>query len=153
MVLNVNEKLWQSSKQNTGRYRPQSLKKHQEIDRQIQLLLELGVIRWSKSPYHSHVHLVPKPGDKWRFCLDFRFLNSCTEMEGGSFHNIAETLQRIGAKTPKFFGVIDFTSGYHQAPIAEESIPYTAFITRRGKYEWVRVPMGLKSHLLTSSAR
>jgi len=144
MVLNVNKKLWQSSKQNTGRYRPQSLKKHQEIDRQIQLLLELGVIRRSKSPYHSHVHLVPKPGDKWRFCLDFRFLNSCTDMEGGVIPNIAETLQRIGSKTPKFFGVIDFTSGYHQAPIAEESIPYTAFITRRGKYEWVRVPMGLK---------
>jgi len=31
-----------------------------------------------------------------------------------------------------------------QAPIAQESIPYTAFITRRGKYEWVRVLLGLK---------
>ncbi len=144
MVLNVNDKLWQASKNNTGRYRPQSLKKHLEIERQVKLLKSLGVIRESKSPYHSHVHLVPKPGDKWRFCLDFRFLNSLTEMEGGVIPNIAETLQRIGARAPKFFAVIDFTSGYHQAPIAEESIPYTAFITRRGKYEWVRVPMGLK---------
>jgi hypothetical protein len=129
MVLNVNKKLWQSSKNNTGRYRPQSLKKHLEIERQVKLLKSLGVIRESKSPYHSHVHLVPKPGDKWRFCLDFRFLNSLTEMEGGVISNIAETLQRIGARAPKFFAVIDFTSGYHQAPIAEESIPYTAFIT------------------------
>jgi hypothetical protein len=64
-------------------------------------------------------------------------------MEGRVIPNIAETLQRIGSKKPKFFGVIDFTSGYHQAPISEESIPYNAFVMRRGKYEWVRVPMGL----------
>ena len=136
--------MWTESKQNVGRYRPQSLSKHLEIERQVDILLKLGVIRESTSPYHSHVHLVPKPGDKWRFCLDFRFLNTCTEMEGGVIPNIAETLQRIGSRRPKFFGVIDFTSGYHQAPIAEESIPYTAFVTRRGKYEWKRVPMGLK---------
>ena len=57
---------------------------------------------------------------------------------------IYELLQRIGRKKPKFFAVIDFTSGYHQAPIAEDTIPYTAFITHRGVYEWVRLPMGLK---------
>ncbi len=50
MVLNVNKKLWQSSKNNTGRYRPQSLKKHLEIERHVELLKRLGVIRESKSP-------------------------------------------------------------------------------------------------------
>ena len=97
MILKVNDDLWTSSTQNVGRYRPQSLAKHQEIERQVNMLLELGVIRQSSSPYHSHVHLVPKPGDKWRFCLDFRFLNTCTAMEGGVIPNIAETLQRIGS--------------------------------------------------------
>ncbi len=57
---------------------------------------------------------------------------------------IYELQQRIGRKRPKFFAVIDFTSGYHQAPIAEDSIPFTAFVTHRGVYEWVRFPMGLK---------
>jgi hypothetical protein len=65
-------------------------------------------------------------------------------MEGGVIPMIYELLQRIGRKKPKFFAVIDFTSGYHQAPIAKETIPYTAFITHRGVYEWVRLPMGLK---------
>ena len=57
---------------------------------------------------------------------------------------IYELLQRIGRKKPKFFAVIDFTSGYHQCPIAEDTIPFTAFITHRGVYEWLRLPMGLK---------
>ena len=57
---------------------------------------------------------------------------------------ISEMLHRIGNRKPKFFAVIDFTSGYHQAPIDEASQKYTAFITRSGIYEWARVPMGLK---------
>jgi hypothetical protein len=39
---------------------------------------------------------------------------------------------------------MDLTSGYHQAPIAKADQPHTAFITHRGLYQWVRVPMGPK---------
>ena len=39
---------------------------------------------------------------------------------------------------------MDLCVGYHQLPVAESSIPYTAFITYLGLYEWVRLPMGLK---------
>ena len=72
---------WFSSRQNNTRYRTHSAKKHEEIDRQVKLLEDLQVIRRSRRDRYSQVHLVPKPLDLWRFCLDFRFLNSCTEME------------------------------------------------------------------------
>ena len=45
---------------------------------------------------------------------------------------------------PKYFGVFDLTSGYYQAPLAEDSMIFTAFITCIGVYQWLRVPMGLK---------
>jgi len=142
--FNIDEAKWTGSRVNNTRYRTQSAKKNEEIDRQIKLLLDLKVIRESRRDRYSQVHLVPKPNNKWRFCLDYRFLNSCTDMEGGVIPMIYELLQRIGRKRPKFFAVIDFTSGYHQAPIAEDTIPFTAFVTHRGVYEWVRLPMGLK---------
>ena len=63
---------------------------------------------------------------------------------GWPIPNIRHMLQRIGNKRPKFFGKLDFTSGYHQAPLAKSSRIYTAFITHMGLYEWNRVPMGLK---------
>jgi len=65
-------------------------------------------------------------------------------MEGEVLPRIRELLHRIGSKNAKFFAVMDLTSGYHQAPLDPESIPYTAFVTSRGVFEWVRVPMGLK---------
>jgi hypothetical protein len=38
---------------------------------------------------------------------------------------------------------LDLFSGYHQIPVAEESIKYTAFITQDGHYEYLRMPFGL----------
>ena len=53
-------------------------------------------------------------------------------------------LNRVGTKKAKYFGVIDLTSGYHQAPLAKSSRGFTAFMTVVGLFEWLRVPMGLK---------
>ena len=52
-------------------------------------------------------------------------------------------LHRIGAKKPKFFIILDLTSGYHQIPISENSRRWTAFLTFWGIFEWLRMPMGL----------
>ena len=65
-------------------------------------------------------------------------------MMGWPIPNIDQMIQRIGEKRPKYFGILDLTSGYYQAPLAIESRVFTAFITCIGIYEWLRVPMGLK---------
>ena len=51
-------------------------------------------------------------------------------------------LQRIGSKKPRYFAKLDMTSGYWQAPLAEETKRFTAFITFMGIFEWNRAPMG-----------
>jgi hypothetical protein len=63
---------------------------------------------------------------------------------GWPLPNIKEVLIRLGTHRPKYFGKLDFTSGYHQIPLDKNSWKYTAFITFRGIFEWIRVPMGLK---------
>ena len=63
---------------------------------------------------------------------------------GWPIPNIENLLQRIGTKRAKYFATLDFTAGYHQLPLDEESKKYTAFITSDGVYEWNRVPMGPK---------
>jgi hypothetical protein len=110
----------------------------------IQQALADGVIVESQASRFSQVLLTPKADGSWRFCVDYRLLNSCCESSGWPIPNIKGRLNHIGSKRPKYFAVMDLTSGYHQAPLAKADQPYTAFITHRGLYQWVRVPMGPK---------
>ena len=57
-------------------------------------------------------------------------------------------MNRIGTLKPKVFGIIDFTSGYHQTPLHPDSKEYTALITQYGLFEWNRVAMGLMGDII-----
>ena len=66
--------------------------------------------------------LVPKPNGDWRFVLDFQGLNKATtNVERWPIPNINELLRRIGDKKPRYFGIMDLTSGFFQASISAES--------------------------------
>jgi hypothetical protein len=52
--------------------------------------------------------------------------------------------ERIGAKRPKYFGVLDLTQGFHQIALSEASRKLTAFLVHSGLYEYKRIPFGLK---------
>jgi hypothetical protein len=133
---------WET-RENSLNPRLQSLLKDKEITEQCSKMLQSKVIRASKASAHSQVMLTVKPNGTWRFCIDYRRLNNITKPQSWPLPRIKETLQRIGDKNPEFFAVFDLTKGYFQAPMAESSQKLTAFITRDGKYEWQRVPMGL----------
>ena len=143
MVIDVDDVKWFAAKTHKSP-RPTSVSQQMEIKRQIEKMLELKVIGPSSATQVSQVLLVPKPDDKWRFCVDFRLLNSCSSMSSWPLPNIEQTLNRIGHSKPCYFGILDLTSGYHQAPLAPQSQKFTAFICFMGVYEWLRVAMGLK---------
>ena len=128
---------------NRGAPRLHSAEKQAEIHKQVKALLEIGAIRVSQALYHSQVHLTPKPHGGWRFCIDYRNLNSASTGMGWPIPVIKPMLERLGAKRPKVFAKMDMPSGYHQAPLSAESYSATAFVTSEGKYEFTRVPMGL----------
>ncbi|CAN0456896.1 unnamed protein product [Pylaiella littoralis] len=146
MDLKVNSDKWHTNK-NRGPPRPQSEVRRAAIEKTVKKYLDLGVIEPSQATEYSQVHLVPKgePND-WRFCLDYVRLNEATVgVESWPIPNISQMIQRIGSKKPRVFGVMDMTSGYHQAPLSAESRALSAFICFMGVYHWLRVPMGLKN--------
>ena len=145
MDVKVDKPKWNTLKGNMGvSPRVQSRDKNDEIHKQVEKMLELGVIQRSNANRYSQVLLVPKPNNKWRFCIDYQPLNACCEGDGWNLPNIQQMLQRLGSHKPKLFAVMDLTSGYHQAPLNVSSRVFTAFITFMGIFEWLRVPMGLK---------
>ena len=145
MDIKVDRQKWNSLKGVLGvSPRTQSTEKNEEIQRQVEKMLAAGVIQQSDANRYCQVLLVPKPDGKKRFCIDYTPLNSCCESDGWNLPNISQTLQRLGTHRPKLFAVMDFTSGYHQAPLSASSQIFSAFITWMGVYQWTRVAMGLK---------
>jgi len=123
--------------------RHQSRLKADEIEEQTKNMLTAYVITESQAAAHSQVMMTVKANGTWRFCIDYRRLNVVTKPNTFPLPKIQDILDRIGRKGPKYFAVIDLTKGYYQAPLDEKSRHLTAFITPSGKFEWLRVAMGL----------
>ena len=134
---------WET-KENCLNPRLQSQLKDKEISAQVQKMLGKQILSdRSRATAHSQVMLTVKTDGSWRFCIDYRRLNVITKPNAWPLPRIKQTLQRIGEKKPSHFAVVDLTKGFFQLEMAKNCQHLTAFITRDGKYEWQRVPMGL----------
>ena len=144
-AFDVDHDGWNAEKANKARARLQSAAKNAAIAQFVNQAIADNVIAASDAPAWSQVLLTPKPNGTWRFCLDYRTLNKYTKSAGWPIPNIQDVLANIGSHNPKFFAVMDCTSGYHQMPIEEQCQKYTTFTTFMGNYKWLRAPMGPKN--------
>lgn len=125
---------------------PQALKP--EVEKQLEKLLHDNIIRPSRSPYNSPVWIVPKKLDasnekKYRMVIDYRKLNAKTISDRYPIPDTSTVLANLGRN--KYFTTLDLASGFHQIPMCEKDVEKTAFSINNGKYEFVRLPFGLKN--------
>ncbi|GFU60005.1 hypothetical protein TNCV_3237871 [Trichonephila clavipes] len=111
------------------------------IHEEVQKMLDEGIVQPSESPWSSPVVLVRKKDGSWRFCVDYRKLNSVTKKDVYPLPRIDDTLDCL--KGAKFFSSMDLRSGYWQIEIDEADRERTAFITPEGLYEFKVMPFGL----------
>jgi len=115
--------------------------KRKKVEECIQEMLQQNIIRPSSSPWSSPVVLVEKPDGSTRFCVDYRKVNAITRKDAHPVPLIQDVFDQLTGAT--IFSTIDLRSGYWQIPMAENSIPITAFTTHIGLFEFLRMPFGL----------
>lgn len=124
---------------------PRRLSYHErtEVDKMVDGLIEQGIVRPSDSQYASPIVLVKKKTGDLRMCVDYRALNKITHRDNYPLPLIDDCLDYLEGK--RVFSIFDLKNGFHQVPVEEGSVKYTAFVTPRGQYEYVYMPFGLKN--------
>lgn len=115
-----------------------------EMKRQIDQLLEAGVIEPSTTPYAAPVLLVKKQDGSYRLVSDLRKLNEKTLPDNFPLPNMNEMLDMLGGAN--YFSTLDLTSGFYQMKLDEEDIHKTGIVVQNmGSFHYLRLPFGLKN--------
>jgi len=111
------------------------------VDEQVDEWLRDKIIRPSCSDYASPVVLVRKRDGSLRLCIDYRALNKKVIRDRYPLPLIDDQVDRL--RGAAVFSTLDLRNGFFHVPVEESSIKYTAFVTPKGQYEFLRTPFGL----------
>ena len=110
-----------------------------DLKKEVQQMLELGVIEHSESPYNFPIVMIRKKDRTNRCCIDFRQLNRIFNAEPTP--NAEEIFTKVAGH--QFFSRLDLTKGYWQVPMSDSSKKLTAFSTPLGLFQFRTMPFGL----------
>ena len=113
------------------------------VDRELDWLISQGYIRESSSQWASPMVTVKKPDGSARICVDLKRINSVTTPLPFYMPRVEEVLEDVGRS--KVISKLDLSKGYYQVPMIVADIPKTCFVCHRGKFEFVRMPFGVRN--------
>lgn len=111
-----------------------------EINRQVNSMLEKGIIEPSVSQFSSTCHLVPKKTGQQRLVINYIPLNKIAIKDHYPLPQISDLLAHL--VNAKYFCALDCTEGFWQIPVEESDRSKTAFITPQGLFQFRRCPFG-----------
>ena len=112
------------------------------LKKELERLCKIGVLRkCSNSVWATPTFIIPKKNGTVRFISDFRYLNKCLVRRPYPIPKIADVLQKL--EGIKFATSLDLNMGYYTVRLDLESQKLCTIITPWGKYQYLRLPMGV----------
>jgi hypothetical protein len=128
-----------------ARYYKNTPAMREEVRRQVQEQLAMGIIEKAQSPVVSNVLLVKRPHmpGRYRFVVDYQKVNEATVPDQLMMPDVKSQHDRLANK--QIFGAVDITSYYRLITLKKSCRYLTAFATDEGVYVYNRVAMGLRN--------
>ena len=121
---------------------PVPVKNKQTLMVEINRLCKIGVLRKvNNSKYQSPSTIIPKKDLTVQFITDFHKLNTQLKRKPFPLPNIRDTLLELGGF--QFGTSLDLNMGYYHIELHPDSRKYCTIVFPFGKYEYLRLPMGL----------
>ena len=117
--------------------------RYQAMQDEIKYMLDRGLVTPCISEWSSPVTLVPKPDGTFRFCVDYRKVNSLTKSDSYPLPRVDACIDALGCA--KFVTKLDLVRGYWQIPLTERAKDISTFVTPQGTYRFEVMPYGLKN--------
>ena len=86
----------------------------------------------SQSSWSLPCLLVPKGDGTYRFCTDFRKVNSVTKSDSFPIPRVEDCIDRIGSS--KYLTKFDLLKGFWQVPLTDRAKEISAFVTPDGLF-------------------
>lgn len=108
-----------------------------------QWMIEAGVIQQFLAEWAYPAVLVPKPDSSLRFRVDYSRLNDLSHEDHYTIPRMDEFVDSLDDAT--VFTTPDANSGFWLIPLNDKDRQKIVFTTHVGSFEFIRIPLGLKS--------
>jgi hypothetical protein len=126
-----------------ARLRRYSPKEKETIKKEIDVMLEKGVIEPSNAEWTAPIVVVPKKDGSLRFCVNYKRLNDLSVKDPYPLPRIDDHIETLSGK--RYVSCLDAFAGYWQINVDVDSRPFTTFISPFGLFQFVKMPFGLSN--------
>ncbi|XP_048044029.1 uncharacterized protein LOC125266937 isoform X1 [Megalobrama amblycephala] len=123
-------------------YRVNPLKR-KLLQKEVDYLLAHNLAEPSFSSWSSPCILVSKSDHSYRFCTDYRKLNSLRKPDCFPLPRIDDCVDRVGSA--QFVSKFDLLKGYWQVPLTSRAKELSAFITPDSFLQYTVMPFGVRN--------
>ena len=120
---------------------PVPYKLQETIDKEIKDMESMNIVERSDAAYSSPLVIVKKADGSNRVCVNFKLLNSISVFDPEPMMSADDIFPKLAGS--QYYSKFDFSKGYWQIPMSEDSKDYTSFATTSGLRRFRVMPFGL----------
>ncbi|XP_076053650.1 uncharacterized protein LOC143032655 [Oratosquilla oratoria] len=117
--------------------------KRECLRKEVNSLIDQGIIEPSHSPWSSPCILIPKSNNTYRLVVDYRRVNEKTKADAYPLPRIEDIIDNLGSAT--YLTKLDFLHGFYQISLHPDAKEITAIVTPDGLYHFNVMPFGLRN--------